>query len=394
MLRVWWRTGDWLARGGGLIALVFWRLAGGAGLVRPPAAQAIGLLCGFGLVTVALARVAHHNLPVLTGHTVRRIVVVGSGIVATRVADQLQHDGGVDLVGFVDDDPLDPERWIGPLRDLPLVCEREGVDHIVVAFSRSSPEQLLEALNPLFGRMPITVVPRLFDVLPANAAVHDLGSGLLGISVAPATLGSGPRAIKRTIDIVGAGTALVLLSPLLAVVAGAIRLTSPGPALLRQHRIGRNGTGFDMVKFRSMLQPAPAAGTTTGPTASDASEAVTGPFPKLKNDPRVTRVGRLIRTTSIDELPQLWNVLKGEMSLVGPRPFVPGDAASIAGWARRRYAVRPGITGLWQVSGRNDLTFQEMCRLDSLYVSCWSVGLDLRVLLRTLRAVVTKSGAY
>jgi len=119
-----------------------------------------------------------------------------------------------------------------------------------------------------------------------------------------------------------------------------------------------------------------------------------GPFPKLKDDPRVTAVGRLLRRTSLDELPQLWNVIRGEMSLVGPRPFIPEDDAWITDWAQRRYSVRPGITGLWQVSGRNNLTFDEMCRLDGLYVSCWSPGLDIRILLRTLRAVLTRSGAY
>ncbi len=119
-----------------------------------------------------------------------------------------------------------------------------------------------------------------------------------------------------------------------------------------------------------------------------------GPFPKLKDDPRVTSVGRLLRRTSLDELPQLWNVVRGEMSLVGPRPFVPDDDAWITDWAQRRYSVRPGITGLWQVSGRNNLTFEEMCRLDNLYVSCWSAGLDVRILLRTLRAMAGGSGAY
>ena len=119
-----------------------------------------------------------------------------------------------------------------------------------------------------------------------------------------------------------------------------------------------------------------------------------GPFPKLKDDPRVTSVGRILRRTSLDELPQLWNVVRGEMSLVGPRPFVPDDAVWITDWAQRRYSVRPGITGLWQVSGRNNLTFDEMCRLDSLYVSCWSAGLDIRILVRTLRAVLARSGAY
>jgi lipopolysaccharide/colanic/teichoic acid biosynthesis glycosyltransferase len=125
-----------------------------------------------------------------------------------------------------------------------------------------------------------------------------------------------------------------------------------------------------------------------------SGEVVTGPFPKLKDDPRITRVGRIIRKFSIDELPQLWNVLWGQMSLVGPRPFIPDDARWIDGWATRRYTVRPGITGLWQVSGRNEVTFDDMCRLDYVYVASWSVGLDFRILVRTLGAVTSRHGAY
>ena len=273
--------------------------------------------------------------------------------------------------------------------DLSLVCEREGVDHVLVAFSRSQPEDIIDALRPLQGRVAITVVPRLFDVLPATANLHDLGSGLTGISVAPVSFGWGSRVAKRTIDLAGAVSALILLSPLLLILALAIKATSRGPVLFRQMRVGKKSQGFSMLKFRSMIiedsVPHPS---------SAGSEAATGPFPKLKDDPRVTSVGRILRRTSLDELPQLWNVLRGEMSLVGPRPFVPDDDVWITDWAQRRYSVRPGITGLWQVSGRNNLTFAEMCRLDSLYVSCWSAGLDFRILLRTVRAIAGGSGAY
>jgi lipopolysaccharide/colanic/teichoic acid biosynthesis glycosyltransferase len=159
--------------------------------------------------------------------------------------------------------------------------------------------------------------------------------------------------------------------------------------MLHQTRVGRDGRAFAMLKFRSMVE---------NPPEWDPKELqldpVVGPFPKLKNDPRVTPVGRVIRRTSIDELPQLWNVLRGQMSLVGPRPFIPEDAAWIDGWAEQRYSVRPGMTGLWQVSGRNDLLFEDMCRLDHLYVSSWSLGLDMRIFLQTLRAVTQGRGAY
>ncbi|MGA2521745.1 MAG: sugar transferase [Acidimicrobiales bacterium] len=374
---------------GGLISVTGWRVAGAAGWVRPPDPDAVILLCAMGLVTVTMVRLAHHASPA-PGRRLRRAIVVGSGLVADRVSAQISAGGRVDVVGFVDDDPKDPARCLGKLRELADVCERERVDHVIVAFSRSNSEEIIEALRPVQGRMAITVVPRLFDVLPATANVHDLGSGLTGMSFAPASFGWGPRVAKRTIDLVGALSALLVLSPLLAVAALLIKVSSKGPVIFRQTRIGRRSEPFSMLKFRSMFVEHSAP----DPGARKVEQAM-GPFPKLKNDPRITAVGRVIRRTSTDELPQLWNVVRGEMSLVGPRPFVPDDAVWITSdWAQRRFSVRPGITGLWQVSGRNDLTFEEMCRLDSLYVSCWSPGLDVRILLRTLRAIIVPHGAY
>lgn len=374
---------------GGLISLGGWRLASGAGLVQPPPSDAVLLMCAMGIVTVAVIRLAHNAAPLGAGRRVRRVIIVGSGVIAARVTEQFKASDNVEVIGFVDDDPMDPAGCLGTLRELALVCDREDVDHVVVAFSRSQPEDLIEALRPVQGRVAITVVPRLFDVLPATANLHDLGSGLTGISVAPVSFGWGSRVAKRTIDLVGAIGALILLSPLLLTLAIAIKTTSKGPVIFRQIRVGKNNQVFSILKFRSMRiehsLPHPA---TAG------AEAAMGPFPKLKNDPRVTAVGRILRRTSLDELPQLSNVVSGQMSLVGPRPFVPDDDVWITDWAQRRYSVRPGITGLWQVSGRNNLTFEEMCRLDSLYVSCWSTSLDIRILLRTLRAIAGGSGAY
>ena len=374
---------------GGLISLAGWRLASGAGLVRAPAANALLIMCGMALFTVSIVRLTHHARPRGEGRHARRVLLVGSGVVASRVTEQFNAGGEVEVVGFVDDDPADDTGCLGKLGELAFVCEREAIDHVVVCFSRAQPEELIDALRPIQGQMPITVVPRLFDVLPVTATLHDLGSGLPGISVPPATLGWGPRAAKRTMDLVGTGIALLLLSPIFAVLVIAIKATSKGPVIFRQVRVGKNCQAFRMLKFRTMV----VEHSVKHPTGL-SGESASGPFPKLKDDPRVTSVGRLLRRTSLDELPQLWNVVRGEMSLVGPRPFIPEDDAWITDWAQRRYSVRPGITGLWQVSGRNNLTFDEMCRLDGLYVSCWSPGLDIRILLRTLRAVLSRSGAY
>ena len=372
---------------GGLISLAGWRLTSSAGWVQPPASDAVMIMSAIGILTVAITRLAHHASPRAAGRRSRRVLIVGSGLVATRVTDQFNASGDIEVVGFVDDEPADPSGCLGKLRDLAFVCERDGVDHVVVAFSRSRPEDLIEALRPVQGRVAITVVPRLFDVLPTTANLHDLGSGLTGITVAPVSFGWGSRLAKRSIDLAGAFSVLLLSSPLLLVLALAIKTSSKGPVVFRQIRVGKNNQAFSMLKFRSMriehAVPHPSAG-----------EPAMGPFLKLKDDPRVTSVGRFLRRTSLDELPQLWNVVRGEMSLVGPRPFVPDDDVWITDWAQRRYSVRPGITGLWQVSGRNNLTFEEMCRLDNLYVSCWSAGLDVRILVRTLRAMVGGSGAY
>ncbi len=374
---------------GGLITLAGWRLASGAGLVQAPASDALLLMCAIGLFTVGIVRLAHHGRPHQEGRHARRVLLVGSGQVAARVTEQFTSSGEVEVIGFVDDDPADGTGCMGKLRELTLVCEREAVDHVVVCFSRSQPEELIEALRPMQGRIPITVVPRLFDVLPVSARLHDLGSGLTGISVPPATMGWGPRAAKRAMDLVGASIALLLLCPIFVVVVIAIKATSKGPVIFRQVRVGKNCQPFRMLKFRSMR----VEHSVIHPTRL-AGETAQGPFAKLKDDPRVSGVGRLLRRTSLDELPQLWNVIRGDMSLVGPRPFIPEDDAWITDWAKRRYSVRPGITGLWQVSGRNNLTFDEMCRLDGLYVSCWSPGLDVSILLRTLQTVLARSGAY
>jgi len=192
--------------------------------------------------------------------------------------------------------------------------------------------------------------------------------------------------MRRVLDVAGAGAGLALLSPLLLGVAVAVRLDSRGPALFRQTRVGRDGKTFTMLKFRSMRADAAHM-----PAVPSDRAGICG---KWRDDPRVTRIGRFIRRTSIDELPQLVNVLKGDMALVGPRPALPSEVAAYPARARRRLAVRPGITGLWQVSGRADLAFDKMIDLDLAYVDNRSVAIDLALIALTVRAVFARSGAY
>jgi lipopolysaccharide/colanic/teichoic acid biosynthesis glycosyltransferase len=210
------------------------------------------------------------------------------------------------------------------------------------------------------------------------------------VTLPPMRLGRSARVLKRGFDMLVSATALLVLAPLLGLVALAVRLDSPGPVFFRQPRRGRLGSTFRIVKFRSMRVGAEQQ-------RSDVlhMNEVDGPLFKIKGkDPRVTRVGAFIRKTSIDELPQLWNVLRGEMSLVGPRPFVVHEADQITGWATRRLDMTPGITGLWQVLGRNDIPFEEMTKLDYLYVTNWSIWWDFKILCQTIPVVLGKRGAY
>ena len=375
---------------GALACLAAWRLLTvTAGVVAGPM-DGLLVTAVVGTCTVAAMRTAWHVPARRNGIRARRVVVVGSGLVADRITARMEASGRVRVVGFVDDDPQDPTGCLGGLADLADVCAREEADHVVVAFTRSPAEAIVDALRTVQGQLPYSVVPRLFDVLPTTAHTQELASGYPAMSVGVATLGWWPRAAKRTMDVIGGCVVLMLALPVLAVAALGVRLSSRGPVFLRQTRVGLNGREFSVFKLRTFT----VTESSPPPEVLEANENVTGPFPKLKDDPRTTSFGRILRRTSIDELPQVLNVLSGTMALVGPRPLQPEFAWSFGTWALRRYAVKPGLTGLWQVSGRNDLTYEEMCRLDNLYVASWSVGLDVRILARTMKAVVSGRGCY
>ncbi|MGN6577869.1 MAG: sugar transferase, partial [Nocardioides sp.] len=228
----------------------------------------------------------------------------------------------------------------------------------------------------------------LLDVDPRRARVVS-GGGLTVVQIGHAALRGPRRFLKELTERVLAALVLALLLPFLGAVALAVRLESPGPALFRQQRIGRDGAMFTMLKFRSMS-------TTAEDERLDlvAANEADGVLFKIQQDPRVTRLGRWLRRYSIDELPQLWNIVAGDMSLVGPRPALPDEVARYDEEPRRRLAVKPGLTGLWQVSGRSDLSWDESVRLDLRYVDNWSLRLDAWILVRTFRAVLRHQGAY
>jgi exopolysaccharide biosynthesis polyprenyl glycosylphosphotransferase len=296
------------------------------------------------------------------------------------------------VIGFLDGEATDPlpAPVLGSPSDVARIVDEFDVDRVLIASSVGSHEETLDLLRTV--RRPdvhVSIVPRFFEIFTSHAMLDDV-EGMPVVTLPPMRLGRSSRLLKRSVDLTLASVALVLASPFLGAIALAIRLDSPGGSLYRQPRRGRGGSTFEIVKFRTMHVGAEARRAEVL-----AMNEVDGPLFKIKGtDPRVTRVGSFLRRTSLDELPQLWNVVRGEMSLVGPRPFVVYEADLITGWAARRLDMTPGITGLWQVLGRNDMPFEEMTKLDYLYVTNWSLWWDLKILCQTIPVVLGKRGAY
>jgi exopolysaccharide biosynthesis polyprenyl glycosylphosphotransferase len=340
------------------------------------------------------------SLRVVRGWVVRRYprercLIVGSGFVADLLARKITShpEYGVELVGFVDVSDQNSNgngnghALVGDLERFEEVCEELRVERVVIAFSSVSHEELINVIcTSKTLQIKISVVPRLFEVIGHAVEVDQLeGTTLLGLRGFSRTRSS--LALKRAMDLVGAGVGLAVLAPLFATIAAAIKLSSRGPVFFVQDRIGRGTRPFGIYKFRTMFQGADALKE----ELAHLNE-VDHPMFKISEDPRVTRVGRLLRRTSIDELPQLINVLKGEMSLVGPRPLVPSEDDYVIGYHRERLDLTPGLTGTWQVLGRSTIPFHEMVKLDYLYVAEWSLWNDVKLLVRTAPLVVQARG--
>ncbi|CAM3602970.1 sugar transferase [Isoptericola cucumis] len=284
--------------------------------------------------------------------------------------------------------PLPDVPVLGDVREAPDIARRSGIDAVAVTASDTATTQMIKQfawdLEPTGA--DLLVVPGLADVASPRLLVTPV-DGVPVVQVAPPGYTGTQHVLKRAFDVAVAGIGLVLVALPLLLVAGVVRLTSPGPALFRQERIGLNGEPFTLYKLRTMRLGAEAQ-------LAEALDGVAGVFYKPKADPRVTRFGRFLRRYSIDEFPQLLNVLKGDMSLVGPRPQVAFEVAQYDDALRRRLLVKPGLTGLWQVSGRNDLPLDQSTRLDLYYVENWTLVGDIGILLRTARAVLSPDGAY
>ena len=330
-------------------------------------------------------------------------VVVGAGHVGQLVARKIQQhpEYGIDLVGFVDDNPRERRTDIsdlpvlGGVTDLPELVSTRGVERVIVAFSGEADTRTMALVRSLRDRdVMVDVVPRLYELVGPSAEVH-LIEGMPLLTVPPARISNGSLSLKRALDIVVASVLLVLTSPLFLVAAIRIRRESEGPVFFRQTRLGANMRPFSVFKFRTM---------TVGVDESKHREYIESTMTagatlngngtyKLERESEVTPFGKFLRKTSLDELPQLLNVLRGEMSLVGPRPCIPYETEFFEPHHFDRFLVPQGITGLWQATARAKSTFGEALEMDVAYVRGWSLGLDLRLLLRTPFALMRQRRA-
>jgi len=324
------------------------------------------------------------------------IIVVGTGPLGRLIMQNVvaQPELGYQIAGFIDDERTEDIgrfRSLGKTVDLIHLLERTDVDEVVIALP-SRDHALISQLMLACAqrRVAFRIVPDFFELSLNQVDIVDI-NGVPLIGVRQTQLSASGQVTKRAIDVVGALLSMVILAPLLVVVALLIKLDSPGPIMVRQTRIGRGGRPFEFLKLRSMYVGAESALNQIRHLDESGSS---GRIFKARDDPRRTRVGRWLRRFSIDELPQVLNVLRGEMSLVGPRPPFPHEVERYEDWHRRRLEVLPGITGLWQVSGRSNLTFDEMALLDIWYIENWSIGLDMKILFRTPAAVALGTGAY
>lgn len=381
---------------GGFYALISWLLAPTLvdGTFERSTAVALwmGAFFGTALFRVGGRAIARRIAPP------ERCMIIGRSGTRMRLAGKLTAARpGTEVVGYL---PLEDERrkrdhWRGSERrrrtlgviDLPEIVRQLDVHRVVIIPGDATSETMIDAVSRAKASgVKVSLLPRLFEVVGSSVEFDDI-EGVTVLGVRRFGLSRSSAAIKRGMDIVGAGAGFLLLSPLLVTIAIAIKLDSRGPVFYRQWRIGRDGKPFQMFKFRSMV----ANADDLKPTLEQFNVAGDGIF-KVINDPRITRVGAIIRKMSMDELPQLINVARGEMSLVGPRPLVPTEDENVDGRFRHRLRLVPGMTGPWQILGPTRVPLTEMVGIDYLYGANWSIWLDMKILVRTLGHVLHRKG--
>ena len=333
-----------------------------------------------------------------------RVLVVGAGDHGRRIMQALMGIPalGSRVVGFVDDgvtadamavateNKVERAERLGTTADLDQIVNTYDVDEVIIALPAEQHARVLAVIDQCRQRdVRFKVVP---DLLQLSLDRVDLGevAGVPLIGLKDASIRGANYALKRGFDVLTASFVLTLMAIPMAVIALLIRADSPGPALYRQRRVGKNGEVFTLVKFRCMVEDADERRA----ELMAAHDHMDPRLFKLRDDPRLTRVGKVLRRASLDELPQFLPVLRGDMSVVGPRPQLPDEVETYEEWHKQRLLVTPGMTGLWQINGRSNLTFDEMVRLDLYYAEHWSPWLDLKVILRTIPAVVSGRGAY
>jgi exopolysaccharide biosynthesis polyprenyl glycosylphosphotransferase len=364
---------------------------GAFGTIEPIATQLVAAVI-VAIGTITLGRIGLRF--VLHALTTTRVVVVGGGQIAERIMMNVRRDPGMTLIGWVVDGDFAEPSALGRISDLPDLCRELNVHRILVAASDQLSSESLDTYRDLQDIVHIAMVPHNYELISWRSRLTDLG-GMAFLEIAQPHLSPWDRFMKRAFDLFISTAVLLLCSPVLLVVAIGVKLSSPGPVFFRQVRLGRHAQPFMVTKFRSMTTDHGEARPTNG--GHDDDGHTDRPLHEIRNKQdeswRITRFGAFLRRTGIDEIPQIINVFKGEMSVVGPRPFIPSES-QMEGWEFRRFEVRPGITGLWQVSGRNDLTLSDLVQLDYLYVASWSMWWDLKIMFETPKTMARGIGAY
>jgi exopolysaccharide biosynthesis polyprenyl glycosylphosphotransferase len=317
---------------------------------------------------------------------------VGRAVMRTILADP---GLGYQVIGYVDDDPvrgttpLGRFRGLGPVENLASLLKSEPVHEVIVTLPWMYHRKIMQIVDECNRHnVRVRVVPDVFQQKMQSVDLDTLnGIPLLGIE--PRALSPVALIVKRGAELAGIVVTAPIWLAIFSIVALLIVIDSRGPIFFKHRRVGKDGAEFGMYKFRSMINNAEEMKA----TLEELNEA-TGPLFKIKDDPRLTRVGKFLRRTSIDELPQIINVILGEMSVIGPRPGTPEEVAQYEPWQHARNSVKPGISGLWQVSGRSEIPFEEMCLLDIYYIENWSLWLDVRIVLQTIPYVLLGHGAY
>jgi len=351
----------------------------------------------FAMVLLVIRLVAHHTQIRLfvSGAWRKKMVIIGAGPAGVDVYEHLKAKSwlGVKCIGFIDEhataSPVVEVPLLGRVADLSRLVQEEQVEEVVIALppeDRSLMEQIVN--NGVRRDVKVRIIPDSFAYPYSNLDIQEY-DGLAMINVKQPSLDAMHNGLKRFMDIVLALLLLIFNLPLMMLIFVMIHLTSKGPAIYRQTRLGKDGKSFEMMKFRSMF-----VGADEMREELKRRNEAAGAMFKMKEDPRITRFGQFIRKTSLDELPQLINILKGDMSMVGPRPPLPDEVGRYQAHHLKRLAVRPGVTGLWQVSGRDRRDFDEMSRLDLYYIENWSIMFDLKIILKTVPVVLSRKGAF